>query len=469
MQVQELVGVTDRLSEALTAPARAEAEYVAALAEGLGTLAGFLAEARPVTDDRQVLAAIAAFNRLRNVADHGLAVAVASAERMRIPARKHVRNGGALLKEMGMAPAAAHRAARLGRALEAVPEVARGMRDGAVSAEFGAAVAGGLSLIGKRVELTDEQTSKVTRSLMVQTTPKEVDHKARAWAISLLPEADAEREVPVAEDTDLNEMSLSQNEEGRISVTLDLDVVSGEELSVAIDPLTKPVPEPDGSNDRRSVARRRADALAQVIRTYLAGSNRPESGGVLPHVTLVVPAGVIRGGRRIEKEESVVSIPVADLEHPAEDVPVLGFTGPVSARTAELVMCESSVAAALLDGEGVPLHVSREHRLFTPGIRKALVLRDRGCAFPGCGEPASHCDGHHVDHWSTGGETSLANGVLLCRRHHTLIHIGDWEVFIGRDRHPWFLPPVDPAHPDRPREPMRSHGRRTLNNLPRAA
>ncbi|MFT4088401.1 MAG: HNH endonuclease, partial [Gordonia sp. (in: high G+C Gram-positive bacteria)] len=44
-----------------------------------------------------------------------------------------------------------------------------------------------------------------------------------------------------------------------------------------------------------------------------------------------------------------------------------------------------------------------------------------------------------------------------------------WEVFIGHDRHPWFLPPADPAHPRRIREPMRSHGRRTLTALAGAA
>ena len=127
------------------------------------------------------------------------------------------------------------------------------------------------------------------------------------------------------------------------------------------------------------------------------------------------------------------------------------------------------MAVALLDENGVPLNVGREKRLFTPGIRKALVLRDRGCAFPGCGAPPSWCDGHHVDHWEHGGQTCLDNGVLLCRRHHMLIHHGGWEVFIGHDRHPWFVPPADPDHPQRFREPMRSNARRTLTLLPGAA
>jgi hypothetical protein len=33
-------------------------------------------------------------------------------------------------------------------------------------------------------------------------------------------------------------------------------------------------------------------------------------------------------------------------------------------------------------------------------------------------------DGHHVQHWAQGGETSLSNLVSLCRFHHRLLHEG---------------------------------------------
>ncbi|MCF8570730.1 HNH endonuclease [Gordonia sp. HY002] len=76
--------------------------------------------------------------------------------------------------------------------------------------------------------------------------------------------------------------------------------------------------------------------------------------------------------------------------------------------------------------------------------------------------------GNHIRPWSEGGETSLANGVLLCTMHHRLIHHSDWEVFIGDDRHPWFVPPVDPHRPKRERTAIRSHARRTLTAYPTA-
>lgn len=462
MLTEHIVEFADRLADELTARVAPDgaggAGATGEVATGdSGTLLEFLEGAQVVTDEREVLSLLAGLSRLRNTVDHAIARATATAERIAIPARKRVRSGGALLVGLGMAPAAAYRAARLGAALQQVPAVTRGMRDGAISAEFGDAVVRGLGFVCSRVELDEEQRAQVTASLMVQVSPAKVDTKAREWAIRLAPTEPDPDGVPVAENPGLNELSLVQGDDGRVRVSIDLDAVAGEELSVALEPLTRPVPEPDGGNDRRSAGRRRADAFRQVIATYLSGSQRPESGGVLPHVTLIVPAGLTQDGRPMH------------LPNGADDPPSLSFTGPITPATAGLVMCEASVCAALVDGQGVPLNVGRESRLMTPAIRKALQIRDRGCAM--CGAPVTRCDAHHMRQWQHGGATCLENGVLLCRLHHGWIHQLGWEVFLGDDGHPWFLPPVDPDHPRRTRSPIRSYARRTmtLDNLPAAA
>lgn len=413
------------------------------------TLFHLLDRPRRVVDEPPLLAVLAAAVIARNLFDHVIAQAAAAAERLGIPARRHLRSGADLLTGLGMAPAAALRAMRVGRAAHTLPALARAQRLGGLGIEFADAVGRGVAHINNRVVLSDHDRATVVTKLMIQTTPSEVSKKARRIAIDrAATHAPAGGTVPVAENSDLNEMTLVQNDEGRVSATLDLDVLTGEELFAALDPLCRPVPLPDGSPDPRPTGRRRADAFGQLVRSYLSSSQRPASGGVLPHVTLIRSAAHV-GARR------------------AECVDILGFTGPVSATTADLICCDSSIAPVTVDNAGVPLDVGRSERLFGPTLRMALAVRDRGCAFPGCGRPVSWCDAHHIRPWSQGGRTSLDNGVLFCRSHHTVIHHSGWRVYLGPDRHPWFIPPHDPAHP----EPvhLRSHARRTMTSLPAAA
>ncbi|WP_349306134.1 DUF222 domain-containing protein [Gordonia sp. PP30] len=435
---------------------------------GTDSLGRLLSETRMTVDDDAILAVMVAAVRLGNVAAYLLAQTSAAAERLAIPARKRLKNGAQLLTELGVAPAAACRAARVGRAAAGLAPVANALRDGALSIEHADAVVRGIAHIAGRTgavqsAVDHDERGRIVASLMVQTTPREIETRARQIAIALTPaagEADPAA-IPVAENHDLNEMTLHQNDEGRITATLDVDVVTGEELHAALDPLCRPVPRPDGSPDPRSASRRRADAFGQILRTYLSGSERPTSGGVLPHVTLIRP--ILSGG------DTPIVYSSADDTAEGDSVDILGFAGPITAATADLISCDCTATDVTVDDERAPLDVGRTRRLFPPRLRKALGARDRGCAFPGCGRPASWCDAHHMTEWKEGGETSVDNGVLLCRMHHVLIHHTGWEVFLGPDRHPWFRPPADPGSPGRRPAPLRSHARRTLTDLPHAA
>lgn len=70
----------------------------------------------------------------------------------------------------------------------------------------------------------------------------------------------------------------------------------------------------------------------------------------------------------------------------------------------------------------------RASRTVPAAIRRAVVLRDGGCAFPGCSVPARWCDIHHIVHWVDHGPTSLENCVVLCGRHHRLLHHSHWRI-----------------------------------------
>ncbi len=76
---------------------------------------------------------------------------------------------------------------------------------------------------------------------------------------------------------------------------------------------------------------------------------------------------------------------------------------------------------------GEPLSVGRKTRTVPTAIKRALEARDRGCVFPGC-HHKRFVDAHHIKHWSAGGETSLDNLLLLCTRHHRMVHEGGFAI-----------------------------------------
>lgn len=99
------------------------------------------------------------------------------------------------------------------------------------------------------------------------------------------------------------------------------------------------------------------------------------------------------------------------------------------AAAADQHVCESGYVRVAVDGHGNPLDVGREARLFTPRQRIGLALRDGGCMWRGCQQPASYCEAHHIDEWSAdGGRTDIDRGILLCRFHHMNLHHHGWRI-----------------------------------------
>jgi hypothetical protein len=216
--------------------------------------------------------------------------------------------------------------------------------------------------------------------------------------------------------------------DGRVRLTGWLDREDAAVVNAALDPLCSPRTGPDG--DTRTATQRRADALVEVCQLALRTDQLPEHGGERPQVVVTVPFDVLR--------EQVGAA-------------VLDTGERLSAEQVRRLACDAKVLPAVLGGDGQVLDLGMTRRLFAGAVRRALVLRDGGCCFPSCDRPSRWCDGHHLLPWSLDGPTNVDNGVLLCRHHHRLIHQGDWEVRLGADRRPEFIPPayVDPLR--RPR------------------
>jgi uncharacterized protein DUF222/HNH endonuclease len=160
----------------------------------------------------------------------------------------------------------------------------------------------------------------------------------------------------------------------------------------------------DGYDGSAEPSRDRVDALTTMARRELAGEKAKSSSGdrytVMVHVE-ADGAGHIDGG------------------------PALG------SETLRRLTCDGALVAVLEDGDEV-LNVGRKTRTISPALRRALAVRDDGCAFPGCAHK-SFVDGHHVRHWSNGGETALSNLISLCTFHHRLVHEGGVQVVAKPD------------------------------------
>ena len=89
--------------------------------------------------------------------------------------------------------------------------------------------------------------------------------------------------------------------------------------------------------------------------------------------------------------------------------------------------CDGDAIVITEDEKGEPLSIGRKTRTVPTAIKRALRARDKGCTFPGC-HNTRFVDAHHIKHWSSGGETSLENLMLLCSRHHRLAHEGGFRI-----------------------------------------
>jgi hypothetical protein len=153
-----------------------------------------------------------------------------------------------------------------------------------------------------------------------------------------------------------------------------------------------------------------------------------------------------------------VTIALDDLRAKASGVDrgiarVDSSTEPLSAATARRYLCDAGVLPIVFGGRSEVLDVGRTERCFTRSQRVALAARDGGCRWPGCDRPPSWTEAHHIDPWSAGGRTDLADGLLLCRHHHMLLRNNGWSIVRGRDPGGYDLhppPDIDPGIRARP-------------------
>ena len=214
-------------------------------------------------------------------------------------------------------------------------------------------------------------------------------------------------------------------EDGSLILKARLPALAGALLIEALDAALERVPDHEISAEQEeectlSFEHRRADALAAVAESYLAGSDTASSTADRFQVVVHVDAQTLH-------------------EHTAGRCEI--ENGPaLPAETVRRLTCDASLLHLLENAHGEPLDVGRKTRSIPPAIRRALNCRDGGCRFPGCTHQR-YLDAHHLEHWADGGDTKLSNLVTLCRLHHRLVHEGQITVE-AQDRGGWrFLHP----------------------------
>jgi Domain of unknown function (DUF222)/HNH endonuclease len=162
----------------------------------------------------------------------------------------------------------------------------------------------------------------------------------------------------------------------------------------------------------------------------------------LAEIALAAGAAERSGG---ERYKVVVHVDADEGASVLDDGPAL------APETAERLACDASIVE-IVERNGELLSVGRKTRTIPPSIRRALQARDRRCRFPGC-DNRRFLHAHHIRHWAQGGETKLANLVLLCSRHHRFVHEAGYSVVSLADGELEFHDPWGGPIPYVPRPP----------------
>ena len=187
----------------------------------------------------------------------------------------------------------------------------------------------------------------------------------------------------------------------------------------------------------RPPSNRRAEALYEFVRQGAAAPGNPNRRK--PAFSVLTDLQTLAG----EGDTAADS----DAVHETLDGSIIPI------RLLRLWSCDAHFCRIVLGADGEPIDLGRLERHPTPGQRRVLEARDRGCAVPGCDRRPSWCDAHHIIEWGPphNGPTDIDNLVLLCRHHHRRIHRNTLRVTMIERRPRFFLP--DGRHLQEGRDP----------------
>ena len=152
-----------------------------------------------------------------------------------------------------------------------------------------------------------------------------------------------------------------------------------------------------------------------------------------PTVSILVPADTFAELQRVQRSRAATRGPATD-DHGKDrwrqvEPAMLEDGSPVAMSELARVLCDCEVGRIVVSAEGLPLDLGRIERLYSGQQRRAVIVRDRQCAWNGCDVTAAYCEVHHIRWWDRDrGPTSIENGILLCSHHHHVVHRIDLDI-----------------------------------------
>jgi len=324
----------------------------------------------------------------------------------------------------------------VGRLVDAPPvwltDVATGVTDGTVSVAAAAAIALGLGSPSASVgadDLLDAARQLAAESGLLP--PEKVARRARELRDELDAAGVADREAQLRAKRFLR---LTPQPDGMTRIFGMLDPESAALVTDAIDGVT--APRRHGPRFVDTAEKARAEAIVNDPRTT-------DQLALDALVEMIRIAGAADTGRVFGVRKPAVRVHVDGdaLERRDGAGHVEGQTASVSIATVERLVCAGGYVPIVFRTDG-RIDAGHAQRLFTERQRVALAAIWGGCAHPDCDRPPSWTEAHHARPHSHGGPTTVANGILLCRFHHMLVHNQGWTVASpDRAGAPWRMMP----------------------------
>lgn len=321
----------------------------------------------------------------------------------------------------GGARAEAAKHVAVGAVLDSI--VGEAVLDGSLSVDAAHAIHAGF-------QSTDESALSLVREAGTLNVDRLL-RRAREAREQLDIDAVARREI---EQRDMRYFRYSRRADGMVRGGFLLDVEAGALVTAAFDAVLSPrrggprfatadQRERDLTleGDERTTEQIAADSLVAMIQLAVDVDPGTVFGSRRPAVRVLV------GGHALASRQGV-----GRIEDSGESL---------SIDSVERLICDAGVIGVRFDDDGQCVNVGRAQRLFTERQRIGLAARDGGCRFPHCDRPPSWSEAHHIEQWKRdAGRTDTADGILLCRRHHLLVHNNHWEI--TRDGAEYWLTPA---------------------------